>query len=656
METSTEKQRMEQLIQTLRAAARAYYQESRELMSNYEYDALYDELEQLEKKTGIVLAGSPTQRVGYEVVSELPKEEHPTPMLSLDKTKDVAALQNWLGVQPAILSWKLDGLTVVLTYESGHLAKAVTRGNGLVGEVVTANARTFVNVPSTIPYTGRLVLRGEAIIRYSDFERMNEEITDLDARYKNPRNLCAGSVRQLNSQVTAERSVRFYAFALVEADGIDFENSRLRQYDWLAEQGFDVVPHREVTAQTLPDEVQWFADAIADFDLPSDGLVLLMTDIAYGESLGRTAKFPRNSIAFKWADEQAETHLQYVEWSASRTGLINPVAVFDPVELEGTTVSRASVHNVSIVESLELGEGDTLMVYKANMIIPQISENLTRSGTLKIPDICPVCGGATEIRQSADVRVLYCTNPECQAKKIKSFTLFVSRDAMNIDGLSEMTLEKFIAAGFIHSFADLFRLETHKEAIVSMEGFGDKSYERLIQSTETARHTTLPRLLYALGIPGIGVANARMLVKAFDQDLDRIRHASVEALCEVEGIGSVLAEGIAAYFSDGEKIVQLDDLLQQVTIEKEAGSNTEQVFAGQTFVITGSLTQFENRSQLKAFLEERGGKVTGSVTKNTTCLINNDVNSSSSKNKKAKELGIPIRPEAEIVALSGGQE
>ena len=656
METSTEKQRMEQLIQTLRAAARAYYQESRELMSNYEYDALYDELEQLEKKTGIVLAGSPTQRVGYEVVSELPKEEHPAPMLSLDKTKDVAALQSWLGVQPAILSWKLDGLTVVLTYESGHLAKAVTRGNGLVGEVVTANARTFVNVPSTIPYTGRLVLRGEAIIRYSDFERMNEEITDLDARYKNPRNLCAGSVRQLNSQVTAERYVRFYAFALVEADGIDFENSRLRQYDWLAEQGFDVVPHREVTAQTLPDEVQWFADAIADFDLPSDGLVLLMTDIAYGESLGRTAKFPRNSIAFKWADEQAETHLQYVEWSASRTGLINPVAVFDPVELEGTTVSRASVHNVSIVESLELGEGDTLMVYKANMIIPQISENLTRSGTLKIPDICPVCGGTTEIRQSADVRVLYCTNPECQAKKIKSFTLFVSRDAMNIDGLSEMTLEKFIAAGFIHSFADLFRLETHKEAIVSMEGFGDKSYERLIQSTETARQTTLPRMLYALGIPGIGVANARMLVKAFDQDLDRIRHASVEELCEVEGIGSVLAEGIAAYFSDGEKMVQLDDLLQQVTIEKEAGSHTEQVFAGQTFVITGSLTQFENRSQLKAFLEERGGKVTGSVTKNTTCLINNDVNSSSSKNKKAKELGIPIRPEAEIVALAGGQE
>ncbi len=656
METSTEKQRMEQLIQTLRAAALAYYQESRELMSNYEYDALYDELEQLEKKTGIVLAGSPTQRVGYEVVSELPKEEHPAPMLSLDKTKDVAVLQSWLGVQPAILSWKLDGLTVVLTYEGGHLAKAVTRGNGLVGEVVTANARTFVNVPSTIPYTGRLVLRGEAIIRYSDFERMNEEITDLDARYKNPRNLCAGSVRQLNSQVTAERSVRFYAFALVEADGIDFENSRLRQYDWLTEQGFDVVPHREVTAQTLPDEVQWFADAIADFDLPSDGLVLLMTDIAYGESLGRTAKFPRNSIAFKWADEQAETHLQYVEWSASRTGLINPVAVFDPVELEGTTVSRASVHNVSIVESLELGEGDTLMVYKANMIIPQISENLTRSGTLKIPGICPVCGGATEIRQSADVRVLYCTNPECQAKKIKSFTLFVSRDAMNIDGLSEMTLEKFIAAGFIHSFADLFRLETHKEAIVSMEGFGDKSYERLIQSTETARQTTLPRLLYALGIPGIGVANARMLVKAFDQDLDRIRHASVEELCEVEGIGSVLAEGIAAYFSDGEKMVQLDDLLQQVTIEKEAGSDTEQVFAGQTFVITGSLTQFENRSQLKAFLEERGGKVTGSVTKNTTCLINNDVNSSSSKNKKAKELGIPIRPEAEIVALAGGQE
>ena len=650
------RERMRELTALLNRAGKAYYQESREIMSNREYDALYDELQQLEAQTGIVLAGSPTAKVGYEVLSELPKEAHPSPMLSLDKTKDIGQLREWLGTQKALLSWKLDGLTVVLTYENGTLVKAVTRGNGLIGEVVTANAKTFVNVPLTIPFSGHLTLRGEAVIRYSDFMRMNEEITELDARYKNPRNLCAGSVRQLNSRITAERQVRFYAFSLVEAEGVGFENSRSRQFEWLAAQGFDVVPYHMVTAETIADRVHQFAEEIAQFDIPSDGLVLLLEDIAYGESLGSTAKFPRNAIAFKWADEEAQTTLRCVEWSASRTGLINPVAVFEPVELEGTTVSRASVHNVSIVEGLQLGEGDRILVYKANMIIPQISRNLTCSGTVQVPSVCPVCGGMTEVRRSADVKVLYCTNPDCQAKKIKGFTLFVSRDALNIDGLSEMTLEKFIAAGFIHEFADIFHLDRYQEEIVSMEGFGPKSYENLIASIQKASDTSLPRLLYGLGIPGIGVANAKMICRAFGGNLDKIRRASAEELTAVDGIGGVLADGIVQYFADAKKEEQLDRLLECVHLEAEAEQTEEQTFAGQVFVITGSLNHFENRSAMKEFLEARGGKVTGSVTSKTTCLINNDSASASSKNKKAKELGIAIRTEEEILALAEGAD
>ena len=517
--------RMKELIPLLSEAAKAYYQESREIMSNFEYDRLYDELLKLEQETGTVFAGSPTQKVGYEILSELPKERHERPMLSLNKTKSVDELREWLGNQTGLLSWKMDGLTVVLTYEDGVLAKAVTRGNGEIGEVITPNARTFINIPTTIPYKGQLILRGEAVISYSDFEKLNDSIADVDAKYKNPRNLCSGSVRQLNSRITASRNVRFMAFALVRADGVDFKNSRKEQFEWLKTQGFDVVEYREVTAATLPDAVAEFAEAIQSYDIPSDGLVLLMDDIAYGDALGRTAKFPRNSIAFKWADEIRETTLRKIEWSASRTGLINPVAIFDPVELEGTTVSRASVHNISIMEGLELGAGDRITVYKANMIIPQIADNLTRSGVCDIPATCPVCGGKTEIRNLNDVKSLYCTNPDCQAKKIKSFDLFVSRDALNIDGLSEMTLEKFIAAGFIHEFDDIFHLDRHRDAIVTMEGFGEKSYENLIAAAKTASHTTLPRLIFGLGIAGIGLANAKVICRHFDFDLDAMRKA-----------------------------------------------------------------------------------------------------------------------------------
>ena len=644
--------RMKEMIPLLSEAAKAYYQESREIMSNFEYDRLYDELLKLEQETGTVFAGSQTQKVGYEVLSELPKERHERPMLSLNKTKSVDELREWLGGQTGLLSWKMDGLTVVLTYEDGILAKAVTRGNGEIGEVITPNARTFINVPTTIPYKGQLILRGEAVISYSDFEKLNDSIADVDAKYKNPRNLCSGSVRQLNSGITASRNVRFMAFALVRADGVDFKNSRKEQFLWLSSLGFETVEFVEVTAETLSEAVHGFAEKIEHYDIPSDGLVLLYDDIAYGQSLGRTAKFPRDSIAFKWADEIQETTLSYIEWSASRTGLINPVAVFEPVELEGTTVSRASVHNISIMEGLELGAGDRITVYKANMIIPQIADDLTRSGVRDIPKICPVCGGKTEIRSLNDVKSLYCTNPECQAKKIKSFDLFVSRDALNIDGLSEMTLEKFIAAGFIHEFDDIFHLDRHRDAIVTMEGFGEKSYENLIEAAKTASHTTLPRLIFGLGIAGIGLANAKVICRHFDFDLDAMRKADAEELCAIEGIGGVLADAWVTYFKNDKNNEILDHILADLTFANEARSE-EQMLAGKTFVITGSVEHFANRKELQEKIESLGGKAAGSVSAKTSYLINNDVTSNSSKNKKARELGIPILSEEDFLKMIG---
>ena len=644
------KTRQKELTEKLNAAGRAYYQEARELMSNYEYDALYDELAALEKETGTVLAGSPTMHVGYEVLSELPKERHESPMLSLDKTKDREALGSWIGDHRTLLSWKLDGLTIVLTYREGTLYKAVTRGNGEVGEVITNNAKVFKNLPLRIPFQGELVLRGEAVIGYREFERINEEIPEADARYKNPRNLCSGSVRQLNNEITAKRNVHFFAFALVRAENVDFKNSREQQFLWLREQGFEVVEYKVVTEATLPEAMDWFAGHIESNAYPSDGLVALYDDIAYGESLGRTAKFPRNSMAFKWADELRETTLKEIEWSPSRTGLINPVALFEPVELEGTTVSRASVHNISIMRGLELGVGDTIEVYKANMIIPQIAENKTRSGVRDIPAVCPVCGGATEIRKVNDVESLYCTNPECQAKKIKSFMLFVSRDALNIEGLSEASLEKFIARGFIHEFADIFKLNAHKAEIVEMEGFGEKSYENLIASVERARTTTLAKVIYSLGIPNVGLSGAKLICREFGDDVERVLAADEEALAAIDGIGPVIAGSFVEYFRDAGKRERFERLLSELRLEKEEVSG-EQDLKGKVFVVTGSLNHFANRNELKEEIEKRGGKVTGSVTGKTDYLINNDTASSSSKNKKARELGIPVISEEDFLKL-----
>lgn len=645
-------QRMKELVEKLDQAAKAYYQEDREIMSNQEYDSLYDQLEQLEKETGTVLTNSPTVRVGYEAVNELPKEEHPSPMLSLDKTKDREVLRGFIGNHKCLLSWKLDGLTIVLTYENGELVKAVTRGNGIVGEVITNNARVFKNIPLRIPYKGQLVLRGEAIITYSEFERINETIGDADAKYKNPRNLCSGSVRQLNNEITAKRNVRFYAFALVSAQNVDFSNSREQQFIWLKKQGFEVVEYKVVTSVSLDEAMDYFSKTIVNNDFPSDGLVVTYDDIAYGESLGSTAKFPRNSFAFKWADEMRETRLLDMEWSPSRTGLINPVAIFEPVELEGTTVSRASVHNISIVKELQLGIGDTIKVYKANMIIPQIAENLTRSGNLVIPDKCPVCGQEARIRKENDVETLYCMNPDCVAKKIKSFSLFTSRDAMNIDGLSEATLEKFIAMGFIHNFGDIFEIGKYKDQIVEMEGFGQKSFDNLMVSLEKAKKTTLAKVIYSLGITGIGLANAKVICKYFDDDIEKIRHADEEEISAIEGIGPVIAGSMADYFKSAENNQKLDHLLSHLHLVHEETS-AEQVFAGKTFVITGSVEHFSNRSEAKEFIEARGGKVTGSVTKKTDYLINNDKTSASSKNKKAQELGIPILSEEDFLELAG---
>ena len=643
--------RIKELVEILSKASKAYYAEDVEIMSNFEYDKLYDELVSLEAETGMILANSPTQNVGYEVVSELPKEKHPARMLSLDKTKEVDALVSWLGDKKGLLSWKMDGLTVVLTYEDGKLVKAVTRGNGEIGEVITANAKTFVNIPKGISYKGRLTIRGEAIITYSEFERINSEITDADAKYKNPRNLCSGSVRQLSSKITAERNVRFYAFSMVDPEDEElfksFEDSFRKRFEFLAGLGFDCVEYEEVTAETLPDMVKTFSEKIPSNDFPTDGLVLSFDDTAYGRSLGTTAKFPKDAIAFKWRDEEAETVLREIEWSPSRTGLINPVAIFDTVDLEGTDVSRASLHNISYVKDMQLGIGDRIKVYKANMIIPQISENLTKSGTFSIPDACPACGGVTEIKNENDTETLICPNPKCPAKNIKLFSLFASRNAMNIDGMSEATIERFIGAGIMHRLSDIYKLSEHQEEIVSMDGFGKKSYDKLIAAIDASRKADMAGFLYGLGIPNFGVANAKLVVKAFKSDINAIMNATVEDLVEIDQIGDVMAREFTEYFANEENTAEVERLLEEIEFVIEENT-AEQDLDGMTFVITGSLETYPNRDALKKEIEDRGGKVAGSVSAKTSYLINNDINSNSSKNKKAKSLGVPIITETDF--------
>ena len=644
------KKRIKELVEILNKAAKSYYVDAVEIMPNIEYDKLYDELLELEKETNVVLSNSPTQNVGYEIAGELPKKAHESPMLSLDKTKSVEDLREWLGDNKALLSWKMDGLTIVLTYRDGELAEAVTRGNGTIGEVITNNAKNFQNIPLKIEFKGELILRGEAIIKYSDFKRINDAIEDATAKYKNPRNLCSGSVRQLNPAITKSRMVYCNIFNVVKADGVDFENSKAKQFEWAKNEGFDVVEYKFTDSKSIADDIAEFESKIESNDIPSDGLVLLLDDIALGERLGSTSKFPRNAMAFKWSDERQITKLKYIEWSPSRTGLINPVAVFEPVELEGTTVSRASLHNVSIFEDLMLGVGDEISVYKANMIIPQVYENLTKSNTEKVPDTCPACGSHASIKQDNESKVLLCTNPDCQIKHIKQYALMASRDALNIDGLSESTLEKFLSKGFIKNDSDIFKLDRYKDEIVNMEGFGKRSYEKLMAALEEAKHTNVARFLYSLGINGIGSANAKMIAKYFDNDIDKIITAGKDELLEIEGIGEVLANSIVDFFKDSKNIENVKSLREVLIFEAEESAGSDS-FAGKVFVITGSLEHFTNRNELKELIEKNGGKVSGSVSSKTNFLINNDTASNSSKNKKAKELGVEIISEEDFLKL-----
>ena len=644
--------RIKELVEILNEAGKSYYSKGVEIMTNFEYDKLYDELVLLEKETGHVLSNSPTINVGFEVLSELPKERHESPMLSLDKTKEFDVLADWLGSQKGVLSWKLDGLTIVLTYKNGNLSKAVTRGNGEIGEIITNNAKVFKNIPLTIPYTGKLIVRGEAIITYSDFEKINANIPEVDAKYKNPRNLCSGSVRQLNNKITAERNVKFFAFSLVTAAGEDFNNSKMQQFQWLTNLGFDVVEHKEVDQANLKETVLWFEEKVKTNDFPSDGLVIIYEDIAYGDSLGQTSKFPKNSLAYKWTDETADTVLREIEWSASRTGLINPIAIFDTVELEGTNVSRASVHNISIMESLQLGIGDAISVFKANMIIPQIAENKTKSGNCEIPKNCPVCGGLTSVEQQNGVKSLYCTNPDCQAKHIKSFAHFVSRDAINIDGLSEATIEKFVQHGFLKYYVSLYHLEKYKEDIVELEGFGKRSFDKLIEAIENSRHTTMPKVIISLGISNIGLSVAKMIVQSIGSESEKLLCATRDELEKIDGVGAVIADAFVSYFEDKDKKDVFLRLLQELDIEKEVVNDNPKILDGKIFVITGSLQHFNNRNALKDLIESLGGKVASSVSKNTTYLINNDNTSQSTKNKTAAKLNVSVITEDEFLTLA----
>ena len=642
--------RMKLINNKLSEAANAYYNTGVAIMSDHEYDQLYDELEALEKETGIVLSGSRTQKVGFEAVSSLRKVRHESRMLSLDKTKIPDELEAWLGDNTGFLSWKLDGLTLVLTYEEGRLVQAVTRGNGEIGEDITNNALHIIGIPSKIPFKGRMVVRGESLMKYKDFEIVNST-TEEGSKYKNPRNLCVGTVRNLDPKVTAERNINFFAFNLVSADGYD-NNSFKERLDWLNTLGFQSVHGVTVTASSLKEKIEDFKSSIAENEFPSDGLVLMLDDVAYGNSLGETSHAPRNGMAFKWKDETADTKLIEVEWSASRTGLLNPVAVFEPVELEGTTVSRASVHNASIVKQLKLGIGDTLTVYKANMIIPQILENKTASGSLSLPEVCPVCGGSTQIMTSDDdVETLHCVNKECPAKHIGRFEHFVQRDAMNIIGMSTATIETLVDEGIIRNFSDFYHLDKFRDKIVSLEGFGEKSYQKLHEAIENSRSPELSRVLLAIGIPNIGRAASRLITEKYKTPEELIC-LTAEQLTSIDGIGDVLASEYVRFFADDDKRNEFLKLIEELKISTSEETENNSFITSKTFVITGSVSIWKNRSELKAFIESKGGKVSSSVSSKTDYLINNDKESGSAKNKAAKSLGIPIISEEDFKNMS----
>lgn len=649
--------RMKQLVAKLNEARRVYEQGTDEIMSNLEYDRLYDELLKLEQELGTYLPNSPTHNVGYEVVSALQKEKHETPMLSLDKTKSTDAIKSFIGNKKCIASWKMDGLTVVLTYNNGKLDKAVTRGNGEIGEIVTHNARTFKNLPKEIEFKGKLVLRGEAIITYTDFNKINSSLGSGVENYKNPRNLCSGSVRQLDSSIANNRSIRWFAFELVSADGKS-PNSVEQSFEWLKRQGFQTVEYMVINQSNFLSVMSYFSSKVSKIDIPSDGLVFTYDDVAYGKSLGRTSKFPRHSMAFKWQDDEAESRLINIEWQVGKTGIITPVAIFEPVDIEGSTVSKASLHNLSILMET-LGrpyKGEKIRVFKANMIIPQIScgeklqPNQINAIRISIPDQCPCCGGETEVQidPKSGVQTLWCSNIDCPAKGSRLFKHFVSRDAMNIDGISDATLNRFIEEGLISTFADIYRLSDHMEKIVNMDGFGYKSYENMINSINKSRKVKPANLINALSIPNVGLATAKLICRNFGNDIEKVVAASYSEIDSINGVGDVIASNFVNYFNNKENVDNFIDLYRQLVIEQEKIS-TNTSMNGVVICVTGDVYIFPNRRAIKDLVENLGGKLTGSVSRSTSYLVTNDTTSGSRKNKAAQEYGIQILTEKQFI-------
>lgn len=665
-------ERMLYLVDLLNKASSAYYNEDTEIMSNFEYDAYYDELCQLEEKEGIVLENSPTQKAGFEVVSNLQTAKHEFPALSLDKTKSRVSLIPWLNGKEGVLSWKMDGLTVVATYNNGKLISAVTRGNGYVGEIVTHNAKHFKGLPRTISFKKKLIVRGEAVMSYKDFETINNEIPNIESKYKNARNLASATVRLLDANKSAQRPISLFVFDLVFREGNNGENAlpklKSEQFKWLETLGFNVVEYKVVSGETIVKEIENFENKLLQNPFPSDGLVLIFNDDEYGKSLGMTGKFPRNGIAFKWKDETVSTKITDIEWSASRTGLLNPVAIFEPVEIEGTTVSRASVHNVSIAESLQLGIGSTVEVLKANKIIPQIAKTTKSTGKTFVPDICPICGHKTQIRENDGIKTLYCTNPECSAKHVGKYVHFCARDCMNILGMSEATVSKFIECGIIKEYADFFRFDKHPE-IKTMEGFGEKSFQKMISSSEEALNKAdFVHIIHSFGIPNVGLGQAKLLKKAVEQwsyemypEFEMTYFDCLARMSEtfdfetIDGFGQIIAKSLLNWIDKNmvkdTEVMNFITLVPALWIPKKEEKKASAI-AGKTFVITGSVNHYKNRDALKEFIESLGGKTSGSVSAKTDFLINNDVTSTSGKNKKAKELGVKIISEDEFIALS----
>jgi len=654
-------ERIRELIKRLNQYRDSYYNKSVSEISDHEYDNLFDELKKLEEETNIVMSNSPTHTVGYEVKSKLKKVKHSHPMLSLDKTKLIDDLKKFAGDKDCLLMCKMDGLTVLLTYENGELIQAETRGNGEEGEIITHNAIIFENIPLHIDYKGHLETEGEAIITYDDFEKINNNLPE-DERYKNPRNLVSGSVRQLDSNIAAQRHIKFIVWKVPEIeDGINSDNAFLFRLIFAKDLGFDIVPFYSYSNNTSDKEnCEYLIENLKEQSkikgYPIDGLVMTYNDISYGESLGKTGHHPKHSIAYKFYDDVYPTRLLDVEWTMGKTGTLTPTAVFEPVETEGTMVERASLHNLSIMKDLGIiSKYQEIGVYKANMIIPQVDyakkvDNVTVEEEIKIPKICPICGAKTQVVKDNDTEVLICTNPNCTGKLLGKLSHFVSKNAINIYGLSEQTLQKFVDLGWLNSFQDIYHLSEHKEEMYKLDGFGKKSVDKLLDSIEKSRNTSLDRFIYGLCIPMIGKTASKDIANHFNYDYETFRQYGIVTHYKgINGFGDSMNDSIHNYLRNSHMMVEmLADEFEFAKVEKTS-SNIN--LLNKTFVITGSLNHYKNRDELVSVIEGLGGKVSGSVSSKTSYLINNYITSTSGKNKKANDLGIPIISEEEFIKM-----